>query len=363
MIKKFSAAALVGILALTCTGCSLFTNDSIVKFTDEYQHEDPDDKKGKEKVALKCEAFEGMLEEMVNAEAYPDTMLMDEDGNITGIYDYDETTGLAKGWTDVSDGSYIAFEEGQEVDLGMPDESKMIDIPGSVTLGIVVYGEGETDSAPEITYVYAFLSDPEAADLVTESMEKVYDVSLSAEDDTTLLGYMDTAYMDTQFEMWEMTDNKTVRTYASLMQQTFGAIEVGSESAFEPYEGHEDPEDLDFDERVVLTAAGEAAMTEEYIDYVPSMSIYLYGKEGKIVGQYIYYECKSAEAAEELIADEYFMGNMELVDDSVIQETVVGQDIEEMVTTYIGYNVLKDDTLEDFTRMIKETYFASVCNK
>lgn len=363
MDKKIAAAALVSAVALTCTGCSLFASDSIVKFTDEYQHKDPEDKKGKERTALKSEGFEELLEEMANAAAYPDNLIMDEDGEIIGIYDYDETTGLAMGWTDIADGTYTAYEAGEEVDLGMPDESMMIDIPGSVTLGLVVYGEGEADSAPDVTYVYAFLTDPEAADLVAEQMENMYGVSLSAENETTLLGYMDTAYMDEQFEMWELTDNKTVQTYTSLLQQMFGATEVGAENAFEPYAGHEDPADLDFDERVVLTAAGEAAMIEEYIDYVPTMTVFLYGKEGKIVGQYIYYECKSAEAAEELIADNYFMGNMELVDESVIKETVTGQDLEEMVTSYIGYSVLKDDTLEDFTRMIKETYFASVCKE
>lgn len=363
MVKKFLSAALVCTMVLTTTGCSLFANESIVKFTDEYQHEDPKDMEGKEKIALKCEEFDVMLEEMANAEAYPDNMVTDKDGNIIGLYDYDETTGLAMGWTNIEDGTYTAFEEGEEVDLGMPDESKMIDIPGTVTLGMVVYGEGEADSAPELTYVYAFLTDPEAAELVTETMESVYNVSLSAEDETTLLGYMNKTYMDEQFEIMEMEDNKTVQTYASVLQQIFGAKEVGAESAFEPYAGHSDPEDLEFDERVVLTAAGEAAMIDEYIDYVPSMTVYLYGKAGKIVGQYIYYECKSAEAAEELIADNYFMGNMELVDDSVIQETVVGKDMEEMVNSYIGYSVLKDDSLEDFTRMIEETYFASICEE
>lgn len=363
MLKKIVAAALVCTMALAGTGCSLFASDSIVKFTDEYQHEDPSDMKGKERVALKSEGFDVVLEEMVNAAAYPDTLITDEDGNIIGMYDYDAATGLAKGWTNVEDGSYTAYDAGQEVDLGMPDESMMIDIPGDVTLGMVVYGEGEADSAPAITYVYAFLTDPEAADLVMENVEMMYGVSLSEKDDTTLLGYMDSEYMDSQFELWELTDNKTVRTYASLMQQMFGATEAGMENAFEPYAGHEDPEDLDFDERVVLTAAGEAAMVDEYIDYVPTMTIYLYGKEGKIVGQYMYFECKSPEAAEELIADDYFMGDMELVEDNVIKNTLVGQELEEMVTTYIGYSVLKDDSLEDFTRMTEETYFASVCKE
>lgn len=363
MFKKMLAATLIGAMVLTGSGCSLFASDSIVKFTDEYQHEDPSDMKGKERVALKCEGFDVVLEEMVNAAAYPDNIILDEEGNIIGLYDYDATTGLAKGWTNLEDGTYTEYEPGQEVDLGLPDESKMIDIPSDVTLGLVVYGEGEADSAPAITYVYAFLTDSAAADLVKENMQMLYGVSLSETDDTTLLGYMDSAYMDSQFENWGMTDNKTVSTYASIMKQTFGATAAGMENAFEPYAGHEDPEDLDFDERVVLTAAGEAAMIEEYIDYVPNMTVYLYGKEGKIVGQYMYFECKSPEAAEELIADNYFMGDMELIEDNVIKNTLVGSELEELVTTYIGYSVLKDDTLEDFTRMTEETYFASVCNE
>ena len=363
MFKKIAALALIGMMVFASTGCSLFANDAVVKFTDEYQHEDPDDLKGKERVALKCETFDVILEEMVNAEAYPDTTMMDEDGNIIGLYDYDETTGLAMGWTNMTDGTYTAFEPGQELNLGMPDESKMIDIPGAVTLGVVVYGEGEEESAPAMTYVYTFLENPEAAELVTQKMEEVYGVVLTAQDDKTLLGYMDQAYMNDVFEQMEVKDGKTVRTYAALMQQIFAAVEVGTESAFEPYAGHEDPEDLEFDECVVLTAAGQNAMTEEYLDYVPTMTIYLYGKEGKIVGQYIYYECKSPEAAEELIDDEYFMGDMELIDDKVIKETLTGQKLEDMVNLYIGYSVLKDDTLEDYLRMAEETYFASVCKK
>lgn len=180
MYKKIAAAMLVCTVACAGTGCSLFADESIVKFTDEYQHEDPSEMKGKEKVALKCEDFDVTLEEMVNAEAYPDTMIIDKEGNIMGLYDYEETTGLAMGWTNVEDGTYTAYEAGEEVDLGKPDESKMID-----------------------------------------GMENVYGVSLSAEDDTTLLGYMDSAYMDEQFEMAGMSDSKTVKTYASILKQTW----------------------------------------------------------------------------------------------------------------------------------------------
>lgn len=231
MYKKMVATVLISVMALGSLGCSLFAGDSIVKFTDEYQHEDSSDMKGKERVALKCEGFDKMLEEMVNAEAYPDTSMTDEEGNIIGLYDYDAETGLAMGWTNTEDGTYTAFDPGEEVDLGVPDESMMLDIPGTVTIGMVIYGEEQENSEPSIVYVYAFLTDPEAAELVIENMEYVYDLSLSAKDDNTLLGYMDSAYIADRFEQWNVTDGKTVQMYAFMMQQLFGASEVEEETA------------------------------------------------------------------------------------------------------------------------------------
>ena len=110
-------------MILGLAGCGLFSSDNVVKLGD-YTHEDPKDLKYDQRIVLKGNNFGTILESMASAAAYPDTTVYDEAGNPVGVYDYDETTGLAKGWMNMADGSFTAFEEGEEVDLGKPDFSK-----------------------------------------------------------------------------------------------------------------------------------------------------------------------------------------------------------------------------------------------
>lgn len=139
-MKKLISALLIFALMLSFAGCSLFSDNSIVKFEDIYTHKDPDKLTYDERIVLMGDGFEELLEDYANSMAYPDTLMYDEEGNVIGLYDYDAQTGLANGWTSTEDGTYTAFAEGEEVDLGMPDESLMVSVPGEVSLGFVVYG-------------------------------------------------------------------------------------------------------------------------------------------------------------------------------------------------------------------------------
>lgn len=361
MKKWIMSAVLCVAVIFACTGCSssLFSDSSVVKFGDTYTHEDPKDLTYDERIVLQGENFGSRLESDANTNAYPDTMMYDENGNMIGMYDYDAATGLAKGWANIEDGTYTAFPEGQEVDLGMPDESKMISIPGTVTLGAVVYGNKEEAVA---AYLYFFLSDASAKDLVKENVESLYGLTLTEESDTVLTCVQDKDYIADQFGMEEEegypADTKDAAAYADILKQMYGISEYTGENPYKPYAEHKDPENLEFDKRVVLTGSGEAAVDEEYVKDISSETDYLYGKDGKIVAQYTYYECPSKEAADEL--QEKYFTSAERVSDTVLELIVEGQNMTDTVNTFKGYNVLKDDSLDEYVRMIQETYFTSV---
>lgn len=361
MKKIMTMLALLAAMVFACTGCSssLFSDTSVVKFGDTYTHSDPKDLTYDERIVLSGDSFGSRLESDVNQAAYPDTMMYDDDGNMIGMYDYDETTGLAKGWTNIEDGSYTAFPEGQEVDLGMPDESKMISIPGNVTLGAVVYGNKD---AAEASYLYFFLSDASAKDVVKSSVESVYGLTLTEESDTVLTCVQDADYIADQFKQEEEAgypvDTKNAAAYAEILKQTYGITEYTGENPYKPYAAHKDPENVQFDKCVVMTGSGQAAVDEDYTKDVSSQTDYVYGYEGNVVAQYTYFECPSKEAADKLIEKCYT--NAEHVTDTVILNKVEGQDMTDMIQSYIGYNVLKDASLDDYVRMLQETFFTSV---
>lgn len=361
-MKKWIIAAILSVAVMfACTGCSssLFSNESVVKFGDTYTHEDPKDLTYDDRVVLSEDDFGSRLESDANTAAYPDTMMYDDDGNMIGMYDYDETTGLAKGWTNMEDGTYTAFPEGQEVDLGKPDESKMISIPGKVTLGAVVYGNKDEAVA---AYLYFFLSDASAKDLVKSNAESLYGLTLTEESDTVLTCVQDADYIADQFSQEEAAgypaDTKDAAAYAEILKQTYGLTEYTGENPYKPYAEHKDPENLQFDKRVVMTGSGEAAVEEDYAKDISSQTDYVYGYEGNVVAQYMYLECPSKEAADEVQENCY--PKAQRISDTVLLNVIEGQDMTDTVTAYEGYNVLKDGSLDEYVRMLQETYFTSV---
>ncbi len=352
--------ALILVLTMVCTGCgSLFSDQSIVKFGDTYTHKDPKDLTYDERVVLQGEDFGKKLQSAVNESAYPDTMMYDKDGNVIGMYDYDGTTGLAAGWTNIDDGTYTAFEAGKEVDLGKPDASKMIEIPGTVTAGFVVYGNKGTAVA---AYMYLFLSDASAKDMVKSGMESVYGVTMTEESDTVLTCVQDEAYISDQFAQDEAqgytVDTKDASAYAEILKQIYGVTEYGGENPYKPYADHQDPDDVEFDDCVVMTGSGEAAVDEAYKSDISSMTDYVYGYKGDVVAQYTYFECPSKEAADTI--QEKCYTNAERISDTVLLNVVKGQDMQDTVKAYEGYNVLKDGSLDEYVRMLQETFFTTI---
>lgn len=364
MKKLLTMVALMTAVVFACAGCSssLFSDESTVKFGDTYTHTDPKDLTYDDRIVLKGDSLASALEEYANADTYPDTMMYDDDGNVIGMYDYDETTGLARGWTNIQDGAYTAFPEGQEVDLGMPDESKMIRISGDVSMGAVVYGnKDEAVSA----YLYVFLSDASAKDAVETAMESAFGLTLTEESDTVLSCVQDADYIADQFAQEEdagyTVDSKNAEAYAEILKQMYGLSTYGGENPYKPYADHQDPEDLQFDEKVVMTGSGQMSVQEGYEKDITSITDYVYGYEGNVVAQYTYYECPSKEAADELM-EKCFQDvtTMERISDTVIRNSVDGQTMQDTVQAYIGYSVLKDSSLTDYVRMLQETFGTSV---
>ena len=360
-MKKLLSAALVLAMLLALTGCGLFSDASVVKMGD-YTYNDPKDLKYDERTVLKSDSFGSMLEQYAEAAAYPDTMMYDDAGNVVGMYDYDASTGMAVGWTNLTDGTYTAFNAGEEVDLGMPDESLMLTLAGDVTLYCVVYGNQGKAVDNEM---YFFLSDAADKDSVKTAVADSFGLNLNEESDTILTASQDADTINGEFDIMENDygesyDARDAQSYAQLLMQNYGVREDMGENPYTPYEGHEDPTDVEFDERIVMTGSGQAAVDEDLASDISSQTDYVYGKDGKVVAYYSYFECPSKDAADKI--EDFFATatGMTRVSDTVVRIGVSGQDMQDVLTAYKGYNVLKDDSVDDYVRMLEETYFTSV---
>lgn len=359
MKKKVIALVMAAGLALSMAACgdsSLFSDASLVKFDELYSYNDPEGLEYDQRVVVKGEGFTEILEEFINAECYPDTMVYDDAGNMIGMYDYDESTGLAVGWTsfESSTDAYTAFPAGEEVDLGLPDTANMIDIPGDVTVFGVIY---DKDGVAFQTYMYFFLTDAASKDTVKAGLEECYGLTATEESDTILVAEMDADYMANY--MGELPE-KDAEIYATVLMQLFDVREYGGVNPYEPYAEHTDPTDFEYDERVVLCGSADMAVLEEYISDVQSMTEYVYGYQGEVVADYTYIECTSKESADKLVKEEMFQDPIR-VSDTVLLTVIAGQDMTDLVTTYKGYNVLKDGALDTYVTMLEETYFTVVC--
>ena len=359
-MKKLISLALALVLVLSMTACDLFANNAIVKLGDSYTHNDPKDLSYDTRTVLRRENFGETLETYLSADAYPDTMVYDEEGNIIGMYDYDPDTGLALGWNNFSDGSYTAFSEGEEVDLGKPDPEAMVQIPGTVDLYVVLYSK---DDSPVAQYTYLCLTDEGAKAPLEEAMPSLYGMELTEAEAKVLVCGWDkdavAAEMDGAEAQGALASRDTAG-YTDYVKQVFGAREYGAVNPYKPYADHKDPEGLDFDQKVILTGSGEAAVPEEYVSDISSMTDYIYGKDGQVVAQYTYYECPSKEAADQLMEPGVLFNNAQRLTDTVILCAQEGQGVEELLSAYIGYNVLKDKSVDAYVQMLQETYFTSV---
>ena len=346
-MKKLITCLLALTMLLSMTGCGLFADSTTTKLGD-YDYSDPKDLKYDNRTVLNNDNFAGVLEDAANSSAYPDTMVYDDDNNVIGIYDYDPSTGLAMGWSNFSDGSYTAFEAGEEVDLGMPDASQMVTLSGDISLYAVVY---DKDSAVCDAWLYLMLSDAADKDTVTTAMENAYGFTVTAESDTVLKTELDADFYA----------DVTADEFSQTLMQYFGVSTYGGVNAYEPYAGHEDPTDVDFDQKVVLTGSGSAAVQEGMEGDISSQTEIVYGKDGKVVAQYSYYEAPSKEAADKL--EEFYANAVgeTRVSDTVVGIFLTGQNMQDTVSAYQGYNVIKDDSVDEYVRMLKETFFVSEC--
>lgn len=363
-MKKLISLVLVLTMLCSFASCSLFSDKKVVTFDKTHSVSDPEGLEYAQRVVLSNTKFGDLIVEQANAAAYPDTMVYDDDGNMIGMYDYDETTGIAKGWTSLTDGKYTEFKKGEEKDLGKPDESKMISIDSEVVMGCAVYGSETTATD---AYIYIFLSDASVKDTVKELTKTYYGLEFEDESDTVLKCHQDSEFIagefETAIEQGFTVMEKDAEAYGEILNSYYMVKKYLGENAYKAYADIKDPEDVDFDNRVVLAGAGEYAVAEDYAEHVSVMTDVLYGKEGKMTAHVTYYESPSKESAD--VIEEYLVGldyaEVSRVSDTVVCTVLKGQAMQDEITAYIGYNVLKDDSVEDYTRMIEETFFAYVC--
>ena len=359
-MKRLISLALVLVLVLSMTACDLFANNAIVKLGDSYTHTDPKNLDFDTRIVLKTENFGKTLESYLNMDAYPDTMLYDEEGNPVGMYNYDPETGLAQGWTNLEDGSYTAFAAGEEVNLGKPDESAMVTIPGDVDLYIILYGNG---IATLERYIYLCLTDESAEPILKETMSSVYGLKFNEAESKVLRcvsAMPDIIEEKNQAKDQGYLENGDLQSYTEYLKRIFGAREYGTVNPYKPYADHKDPEGLDFDQKVILTGSGAAAVPEENTGDISSMTDYIYGKDGRVVAQYTYYECPSKEAADRLMEPGVLSNTAQRLTDTVILCAQEGQEMDSLLSAYIGYNVLKDRSVDEYVRMLEETNFSTV---
>lgn len=357
-MKKVFAVMMVLAMALCMIGCSsLFSDNSIVKFDEVYTHKDPQGLSYTERMALMNKNFGSQLVEMVNAMAYPDTMKYDGQGNMVGMYEYDENTGMASGWYDLSTGAFVA----EEIELGKPDESLMLKLNGTVTLCAVVYGK---DDKCVGAYVYTFLSDKADKDAVLTNMSMFYGMNLEAESDTMLACKMDEAAVNDKFEEYAslygepMTD-RSAAAYADTLKIELGLRNYGV-NPFKPTTAMKDPEGLQYDTKQVLTSNGTYSFVDESLEKdMKVRTDVIYGYQGKAVAHYTYYEYNTKEAADKLVANA--TGNMfstpERVSDTVVMDFQDSKALEENIALYIGYNVMTDDSYDSYVTNVEDSYF------
>lgn len=351
-MKKVLSVVLLLTVLLTLTGCSssLFSQADVVKLGD-YSHKDPSGVSYDTRTVLSNTGFGATLAEYASSAAYPNTMVMDESGNVIGMYDYDAATGLAKGWVDISTGEYKAYEAGQEVDLGLPDESKLVTLSGDVTLYFVVYAK---DSTPVESDMYLMLASAADKDTVLTAMTDVFGMTFTAESDTVLKNVFDKAAVASEMEMMGLT---TDTDYVDYLKMSYSVRGEAGDNPYKPYADHKDPTDIAYDQKVVLTASGQAAVGEDEADCISSLTTYLYGKDGDIVAAYTYYESPTKEGADKLAQS---TSGATRVSDTVLMVSYTGAELSSSIDQYIAFNLLKDHSLSEYTRLIEETFMAQV---
>lgn len=357
-MKKFLAVVMVVAMALCMTGCSsLFSDNSIVKFEEMYTHKDPQGLAYTERQALINKNFGGLLADMVSAMAYPDTMKYDDQGNMVGMYEYDEATGMASGWYDLATGEFVA----EETELGKPDESLMLNLAGTVTLGAVVYGK---DDKCVSAYLYAFLSDAADKEAVLANMPLYCGVTLEAESDKVLVCKMDEAAVNAKFDEYaalygQPVTDRSAAAYVNNLKIELGLRTYGV-NPFKPTSAMKDPEGLQFDTKQVLTSNGTYSFVDESLEKdMKVRTDVIYGYQGKAVAHYTYYEYNTKDAADKLVAnaDGVMYTTPERLSDTVVMDYQDTKALEETIALYIGYNVMSDDSYESYVTNVEESFF------
>ena len=219
---------IIAILLLLAMALSLVACDTETGYKDHFVHKTPEEMAGQTKHLLERLDFAVHMETIMNIEAYPDTLILNQEGTeVTGIYIYDETTGYANGWTDLATGEKHFFEAGQELFLGLPDTEKMVYFKGTVKLGVAVY---EEEKKPVGAELYFFLAKAEDAQLLQRFMLDYFGETLTQESETVYKIIKDEAAIQKDFEKEEKAGTsfyeKNLQDYLTVLQLNYGVVEI-----------------------------------------------------------------------------------------------------------------------------------------
>lgn len=365
-MKKVISIALAALMIVSVfAGCSLFSDETLVKFDDTHTHSDPADLTYTDRVVMRNTEFGEYLTELVNSFADPDTMVYNKKGEPIGMYDYDRETGLAYGWTAFDEaGTKTEFKEGEEVDLGKPDESMLIDLPEGIVAGGVVY---ENEEKAVSVYVYIFTPDAETTEEVSGIMSE-YFADFEKKDDTTLLLTKDAETINAEFDdaeeaYGEEITQRDAQTYSEFLMSDYEMRIYKGENAYKPFADYEEPTEFEYDQKSVLIGDGYYAVPDDsYSEKLSTLTDVIYGKDGKPVGHYSYYTCTDKDGADYLQKYlETTNSTITRISDEVVCESKVGDYLQSIIKSYQGYNVLQGDSFDEYVDMVAESNISVIC--
>jgi hypothetical protein len=223
-MKRIIAILLLLAMALSLAAC----NSGDTGYGDHFVHKTPEDKAQQTKHLLERNDFAEYMETIMNIEAYPDILILDNEGlEVVGMYIYDSTTGYASGWTDLTTGQKHFYEAGKELFLGLPDTEKLVYLQGSVKLGIAVY---EQDGKATGAELYFFLSKAADSNLLQGFMLDYYGEVLEQESETVYKLLKDETAIQKDFTTEEEAGlsfyDKNLEDYLSVLIRNYGVIRI-----------------------------------------------------------------------------------------------------------------------------------------
>lgn len=118
-----------------------------------------------------------------------------------------------------------------------------------------------------------------------------------------------------------------------------------------------DPQDLDFNERYVLTGDESCKLLSDMknFDYTAT-AVYqiIYGKDGEAAGEYDFFVTPDEESAAELAAFYSSQGQEITQEGNIIYSYVDGDTLQAKIITFAGQNTISEETVKAYAEMVRD---------